>query len=128
MPMWKCKRAHRKTKSPIYEGRNICAGGEKGRVSWHNSSGFSIPCFYVLPPNSLVQFIKIFVSGKDSCGGDSGGPLVIKKRRGLSTYSVQIGIVSWGLPKCGTAGVPGVYTNVGHFMNWILDNIEEWEM
>ena len=33
MPMWKCKRAHRNTKSPIYEGRNICAGGEKGRVS-----------------------------------------------------------------------------------------------
>ena len=50
---------------------------------------------------------------------------MIKKRRGLSTYSVQIGIVSWGLPKCGTAGVPGVYTNVGHFMNWILDNINE---
>ena len=75
--------------------------------------------------NRPVQFIKIFVLGKDSCGGDSGGPLVIKKKRGLSTYSVQIGIVSWGLPKCGTAGVPGVYTNVGHFMNWILDNINE---
>ena len=71
-----------------------------------------------------VQFTNFFLSGKDSCGGDSGGPLVIKKRRGLSTYSLQIGIVSWGLPKCGTAGVPGVYTNVGHFMNWILDNIK----
>ena len=80
---------------------------------------------YILPLNSPVQFIKIFVSGKDSCGGDSGGPLVIKKRRGLSTYSVQIGIVSWGLPECGTAGAPGVYTNVGYFMNWILDNIKE---
>ena len=79
----------------------------------------------VLPPNTPVQINKIFVSGKDSCGGDSGGPLVIKKKRGLSTYSVQIGIVSWGLPRCGTAGVPGVYTNVGYFMNWILDNIRE---
>ena len=68
---------------------------------------------------------KIFVSGKDSCGGDSGSPLVLKKKKGIVRYSVQIGLVSWGLPQCGTSGVPGVYTNVGYFMKWILDNIRE---
>ena len=68
--------------------------------------------------------VYILVSGKDSCGGDSGSPLVVKKRSGLATHSVQIGLVSWGLGECGTSGVPGVYTNVAYFMKWILDNIE----
>ena len=36
----------------------------------------------------------------------------------------QVGLVSWGLKKCGTKGVPGVYTNVKSYLNWILDHIE----
>ena len=64
------------------------------------------------------------VTGKDSCGGDSGGPLVLKRRKGYVTYSTQIAIVSWGVESCGKYGVPGVYTNVSHFMKWILDHID----
>lgn len=38
---------------------------------------------------------------------------------------VQFGIVSYGLDLCGAPGEPpGVYTRVGHFMDWILNNME----
>lgn len=63
--------------------------------------------------------------GMDSCAGDSGGPL-----QALSVYNgevkfVQYGIVSFGQTNCGTAGLPGVYTKIVHYMDWILDTIRE---
>jgi len=62
--------------------------------------------------------------GKDSCGGDSGGPLIIERKKGNSPRKswTQIGLVSWGVA-CGTPGVPGVYTNVQHYLKWILDHL-----
>ncbi|CAG2118096.1 unnamed protein product [Medioppia subpectinata] len=56
--------------------------------------------------------------GQDSCMGDSGGPLV--QTKGDRTY--QIGVVSFGIP-CAVKGLPGVYTNLIYFMDWIHDNI-----
>ncbi|XP_063387148.1 phenoloxidase-activating factor 3-like [Cydia fagiglandana] len=64
------------------------------------------------------------VPDKDSCGGDSGGPLLhpgVVGRVGLRY--VQRGIVSYGSKRCGVGGFPGVYTRVGHYMDWILDNM-----
>lgn len=58
--------------------------------------------------------------GKDSCTGDSGGPLMA--RLGGAWY--VIGVVSFGLNKCGTAGYPGVYTNVSMYMDWIENNVQ----
>jgi trypsin len=52
---------------------------------------------------------------KDTCQGDSGGPLVV----GVGSGARQVGIVSFGIG-CGRKGFPGVYTNVGAFLDWIV--------
>lgn len=49
--------------------------------------------------------------GKDSCKGDSGGPLINLQHFG-------IGITSWGAD-CGEPGLPGVYTNLLDFLDWV---------
>lgn len=53
-----------------------------------------------------------------ACNGDSGGPLVRK----LATYSVQVGIVSWG-DGCARATSPGVYSSVSFYYRWIADRV-----
>ncbi|XP_034876164.1 serine protease 44-like [Mirounga leonina] len=52
--------------------------------------------------------------------GDSGGPLVCKFK---DTW-VQVGIVSWGIG-CGRGDVPGVYTDIACYAEWILDVINQ---
>lgn len=54
--------------------------------------------------------------GRDSCQGDSGGPLVDEN-------DVQLGIISFGY---GCArGVPGVYTRVSAFIDWIAEVVSD---
>lgn len=61
-------------------------------------------------------------AGQDSCSGDSGGPLVIKGSSG-PPY-LQIGIVSYGPTNCGLASIPGVYTDVSYYRDWIEENLK----
>jgi trypsin len=57
--------------------------------------------------------------GTDSCQGDSGGPIL-----GVDTVTpYQAGIVSWGYG-CARPGMPGMYTEVSYFVDWIAANID----
>ncbi|XP_058448771.1 uncharacterized protein LOC131428745 [Malaya genurostris] len=63
--------------------------------------------------------------GEDSCRGDSGGPLMKLETVGRQSAWFLKGIVSFGSNKCGTENVPGVYTRLSNYVDWILENIEE---
>lgn len=53
-------------------------------------------------------------AARDSCNGDSGGPLTRMTGEGR----VLVGLVSWGRG-CAVAGIPGIYTRVSAYRNWI---------
>lgn len=52
--------------------------------------------------------------GQDACQGDSGGPLLVSR----DGFYVVAGLVSYG-NGCGRSGVPGVYTRVEAYYDWI---------
>lgn len=53
---------------------------------------------------------------KDTCQGDSGGPLVVFEE---DRWQI-VGITSWGFG-CGDGGV---YTRVGYYLDWIIENLK----
>lgn len=55
----------------------------------------------------------------DACQGDSGGPLVCMKDNRMTL----VGIISWGLG-CGKKDLPGVYTKVVNYLDWIQENMQ----
>ncbi|KAJ8708812.1 hypothetical protein PYW08_010194 [Mythimna loreyi] len=55
------------------------------------------------------------LSGQDSCKGDSGGPLVYEYQ---SKFQL-VGVISFGPADCGKEGLPGIYTNVYQYLDWI---------
>ncbi|KAJ8945721.1 hypothetical protein NQ314_009083 [Rhamnusium bicolor] len=61
-----------------------------------------------------------YIGGTSICTGDSGGPLTYLSRE--LTIEV-IGITSWGLIPCGTAGAPSVYVKLFPYLDWIMDNV-----
>ena len=58
---------------------------------------------------------------QDSCKGDSGGPLFLHGPN--NSALIQVGIVSYGPTNCGQ-GLPGVYTRIEHFIEWIKRNLK----
>lgn len=52
--------------------------------------------------------------GRDACQGDEGSALVIN--------NVQLGISSWGR-LCARPGIPGVYTRIPYFVDWIRSHL-----
>lgn len=59
------------------------------------------------------------LGGKDTCQGDSGGPLVGRKD---GSY-VLLGVTSFGYG-CGKAFIPGVYTRVSSYTDWLIENMD----
>jgi secreted trypsin-like serine protease len=58
----------------------------------------------------------------DSCSGDSGGPVFTT----LDGQLTLVGLVSWGATTC--SETPGVYTKISHLRDWILENIDGFQV
>ncbi|XP_077300247.1 CLIP domain-containing serine protease HP8-like isoform X2 [Arctopsyche grandis] len=79
---------------------------------------------YSLPIANHKQICAGGESKKDACKGDSGGPLMmVNDINGVYKF-VQHGIVSYGPVLCGTEGLPGVYTRIAYYMDWILNHLQ----
>ncbi|XP_028145421.2 phenoloxidase-activating factor 2 [Diabrotica virgifera virgifera] len=82
-------------------------------------------CQDYLRKTRLGEFFQLHYSfmcaggekGKDSCNGDGGSPLVCAFDDDKDRY-YHAGIVAWGIG-CGEKKIPGVYTDLAVFRNWI---------
>ncbi|XP_017755231.1 PREDICTED: uncharacterized protein LOC108547293 [Eufriesea mexicana] len=84
-------------------------------------------CLEVYKRKVQISYKQICAGGKDkkdSCGGDSGGPLQAPGIYNQNLKYIQYGIVSFGPRICATEKLPGVYTNIVYYMDWILNTIK----
>ncbi|HEX6000873.1 MAG TPA: trypsin-like serine protease [Hyphomicrobiaceae bacterium] len=79
-------------------------------------------CQSLYPAVGQVAFCAGYPQGgTDTCQGDSGGPLFVAGNLG---EPVQVGITSFGRG-CAQAKYYGVYTNIGHFEQWIRQRVPD---
>ncbi|CAB3380272.1 Hypothetical predicted protein [Cloeon dipterum] len=57
--------------------------------------------------------------GEDSCDGDSGGPLARPDPADPVGPYTLVGVVSFGAKDCGLGTLPGVYTRIDTYLDWI---------
>ncbi|CAO2611645.1 Tissue-type plasminogen activator [Lemmus lemmus] len=83
-----------------------------------------------LPWNSMILIRKSYTAwrtdsqalglGRHNYCRDSGGPLVCM----INKHMTLVGIISWGIG-CGQKDVPGIYTKVTNYIDWIQDNMKQ---
>lgn len=80
--------------------------------------------------NDDVRFNKMYVicaafpeGSEDACQGDSGGPLMFSVNENGRSPVYQFGISSYGLG-CAKTNIPVVHTNVRHYIDWILKQLQ----
>ncbi|ODM90952.1 Serine protease easter [Orchesella cincta] len=117
-----------------------------GKTRWTNREGSSSLLQVNLPILSQKQCQKSYQNNtrviisekqlcaggerkKDSCSGDSGGGLFLLQKVPImpkfkTAKYFQFGVVSFGPTQCGVGGLPGVYSRVSEYRNWILDQLE----
>ncbi|XP_066953471.1 uncharacterized protein [Macrobrachium rosenbergii] len=74
------------------------------------------PQTYIISDNMVCALAP----NKDACQGDSGGPLVTQSADGRW---IQLGVVSFGY-ECAVANVPGFYTNLANYVDWITETTQ----
>ncbi|CAK1589512.1 unnamed protein product [Parnassius mnemosyne] len=57
---------------------------------------------------------------QQTCVGDYGGPLMFQ----TDDYYIAVGVLSYRLGGCGVENLPGVYTNVYEYLDWINSMME----
>ena len=75
-------------------------------------------------PVSKILFRKEQLSSNITICNYSGGPLLYYQHLGRNPHYYIAGIVSYGTPKCGTKGVPGIYTKTSEYLDWITSKIK----
>merc|ERR1712183_411740 len=101
----------RKVDVPLFSNRNECNNrlkSELSKTSPRTAANFQL---------SAGELCAGGEQGKDSCDGGGGAPLVCLSR---SKRWHVVGLVAWGVG-CGRKGVPAVYVNVFHYLNWITN-------
>eukprot|EP01025_Chloroclados_australasicus_P064502 TRINITY_DN8628_c0_g3_i2.p1 TRINITY_DN8628_c0_g3~~TRINITY_DN8628_c0_g3_i2.p1 ORF type:complete len:335 (-),score=36.62 TRINITY_DN8628_c0_g3_i2:632-1636(-) len=67
-----------------------------------------------------------FSKQSDTCDGDSGGPLIVSDNLEDPMYDVLVGLTSFGPDVIcgGSLYLPGVYTKVSSFVDWIDNSLK----
>ena len=86
-------------------------------------------CKRAMRPHKIYESMTcagyIRQGGKDACQGDSGGGLLHQGSGDQGAWT-QEGIVSAGIG-CARRGVPGLYTRVTSYLDWIQEHRRQQE-
>jgi secreted trypsin-like serine protease len=109
-----------------FENKKLIAiGFGQTQAADHSERLLQVMLPYPEDNNFCKQSDKVIcVSGEGTygiCHGDSGGPLMAVYER---EHLIVVGLASLVFQNCGTPGYPDVFIKVGHYMEWILENIQ----